>query len=222
MRFDGAAARAEAGTERGGRCAFCDRASLEIILAETERFIVLADNAPLVEGHLLIVPREHYACFGAVPAALDDELLALKAQVARFCAAVYQPASFFEHGVFGQSVAHAHLHAVPLGPSGLRIHELAAPDGRPAAAPADVRAWYEARGRYFYLESPLDPAAPFVTEAAVFPPREGPYVRVLTMLRERSHVYNPWQPQFIRRVEGGPKMRALAEKWRAFAHDDPA
>jgi diadenosine tetraphosphate (Ap4A) HIT family hydrolase len=210
--FDGAGGRAE----RADYCVFCRRESLDIILAETAHFFVLADNAPLVEGHLLVVPREHYACFGAVPATLDDELLALKARVARFCAAVYQPASFFEHGVFGQSVAHAHLHAVPLGPSGLHIHELAAPDGRTATSPADVRAWYEAHGHYFYLESPHDPSNPMTTEAAVFPPHERPYVRVLTMLRERSHVYNPWQPQVMRRMQGQPKMRALAEKWRAF------
>jgi diadenosine tetraphosphate (Ap4A) HIT family hydrolase len=216
--FDGATTRAE----RSGHCIFCRRDSLDIILAETEHFFVLADNAPLVEGHLLIVPREHYACFGAVPAALDEELLVLKTRVARFCATVYRSASFFEHGVFGQSVAHAHLHAVPLGPSGLRIHELAAPDGRPAASPADVRAWYEAHGHYFYLESPpdsLDSSDPAATEAAVFPPQQGTYIRVLTMLRERSHIYNPWQPQLIRRMQGQPKMRALAEKWQAF--DEP-
>jgi diadenosine tetraphosphate (Ap4A) HIT family hydrolase len=217
MRFDGATARAE----RAGECVFCEREALDIILAETEHFFLLADNAPLVEGHLLIVPREHYACFGAVPEALDDELLALKAGVARFCAEVYQPASFFEHGVFGQSVSHAHLHAVPLGPSGLRIHELATPDGRAVSSPADVRAWYEAHGHYFYLESPPDSADPFVTEAAVFAPQERPYVRVLTMLRERSHAYNPWQPQFVRRMQGGPKMQALAQKWQTFVSREP-
>ncbi len=215
MRFDGAAPRAE----RAGTCVFCDREALTIVLAETEHFIVLADNAPLVEGHTLIIPRQHFDCFGAVPAALDDDLLALKARVARFCAAVYRPASFFEHGVFGQSVPHAHLHVAPLGPSGLSVHALAHPDGRVVAGPADVRAWYATHGHYVYLESPPDPAAPFVTEAAVFPPREGPYARVLMMLRERSHVYNPWQPQFVRRMQGAPKMRALAEKWRAFADD---
>jgi diadenosine tetraphosphate (Ap4A) HIT family hydrolase len=220
LRFDGlrTSETTSAADASGATCVFCDRAALEIVLAETEHFFVLADNAPLVEGHMLIVPRQHYACFGAVPSSLDEELLALKALVARFCAETYRPASFFEHGVFGQSVPHAHLHAVPLGPSGLRIYELATPAGLPAASPTDVRAWYDAHGHYFYLESPPDPpdpAAPFATIAAVFPPHEGPYGRVLAMLRERSHVYNPWQPQFMRRLHGGPKMRALAEKWHA-------
>ncbi len=181
----------------------------------SEHFSLLADNAPLVEGHALIIPRDHYACSGALPAAWDDELLALKGRVARFERQRYRPAIFFEHGVFGQSVYHAHLHAVPLGPSGLDMPTLAAAaEGRMVTGLADVRDWWETRGQYFYLESPLDHTER--TEAAIFPPREGPYVRVLTMLRERSHIYNPWQPQFVRRMNGDDKVRALAAQWAEF------
>jgi diadenosine tetraphosphate (Ap4A) HIT family hydrolase len=185
-------------------------------LATSEHFYLLADNAPLVEGHALIIPRDHYACFGALPAAWDDEVLDLKARVERFEIERYRPAIFFEHGVFGQTVYHAHLHAVPLGPSGLDMPALAASaEGRVVTGLADVRDWWETRGQYFYLESPLDQSE--ATEAAIFPPREGPYVRVLTMLRERSHIYNPWQPQFVRRMTGEDKVRALAAQWADFA-----
>jgi diadenosine tetraphosphate (Ap4A) HIT family hydrolase len=232
MRFDGAATRGAF-----GRCAFCAHAALDIILTETEHFIVLADNAPLVEGHLLIVPREHYACFGAIPATLDDELLTLKRRVARFCVAVYRRPIFFEHGVFGQTVYHAHLHTVPIGAWGVPLHALATEaDGWPVHAQGDVRAWYAANGHYFYVESPIEAVAPMhdgdggelrvgtdgvpPTEAAIFPPSEGPYIRVLTMLRERSNIYTPWQPQFARRMDGAPKMRALAVKWQAFAANE--
>lgn len=210
MRFDGQAdARPLADS-----CAFCAHDALEVVLAETEHFLVLADNAPLVEGHLLLVPRRHYACFGALPADLDAEVSHLKRVVASFCAEVYRPPIFFEHGVFGQSVFHAHLHAVPLGPSGLHVHALAEPDGASAYSQADVRAWYAARGHYFYLESPITEHSD--SEAAIFPPQDGAYRRVLAMLRERSNAYNPWLPQFARRASGAAKMRSLAEKWRAF------
>jgi diadenosine tetraphosphate (Ap4A) HIT family hydrolase len=211
MRFDGPAGP----PPTDGSCPFCDPATQVSALATTEHFYLLADNAPLVEGHALIIPRDHYACFGALPISWDDELLALKGHVERFEIERYRPAIFFEHGVFGQSVYHAHLHAVPLGPSGLDVHALAAPDGRPVEGLADVRDWWETQGQYFYLESPLDDTER--TEAAIFPPREGPYVRVLTMLRQRSHIYNPWQPQFVRRMNGDDKVRALAAQWSDFA-----
>jgi diadenosine tetraphosphate (Ap4A) HIT family hydrolase len=211
MRFDGPAGPPPA----DGSCPFCDPATVASALATTDHFYLLADNAPLVEGHALLIPRDHYACFGALPAAWDGELLALKERVARFERERYRPAIYFEHGVFGQSVYHAHLHAVPLGPSGLNVRALAAPDGRLVAGQADVRDWWETRGQYFYLESPVDESER--TEAAIFPPREGPYVRVLSMLRERSHIYNPWQPQFVRRMSGGDRMRALAAQWADFA-----
>jgi diadenosine tetraphosphate (Ap4A) HIT family hydrolase len=211
MRFDGPAGPPPA----DGSCPFCDPATFASALATTEHFYLLADNAPLVEGHALLIPRDHYACLGALPAAWDDELRALKEQVARFETERYRPAIFFEHGVFGQSVYHAHLHAVPLGPSGLDVRSLAAPDGCPAEGLSDVRNWWETQGQYFYLESPSDDSER--TDAAIFPPREGPYIRVLTMLRERSHIYNPWQPQFVRRVNGAGKARALAAQWADFA-----
>jgi diadenosine tetraphosphate (Ap4A) HIT family hydrolase len=211
MRFDGPAGPPPV----DGSCPFCDQATVASALATTEHFYLLADNAPLVEGHALLIPRDHYACYGALPAVWDDELLALKERVARFERERYRPAIYFEHGVFGQSVYHAHLHAVPLGPSGLDTYALAtAADGQPVARMADVRVWWETRGQYFYLESPVDESER--TEAAIFPPREGPYVRVLSMLRERSHIYNPWQPQFVRRISGGDKTRALAAQWAEF------
>jgi diadenosine tetraphosphate (Ap4A) HIT family hydrolase len=212
MRFDGPAGP----PPTDGSCPFCDPATVVTALSTSDHFYLLADNAPLVDGHALIIPRNHYACFGALPAAWDGELLAFKERVARFERERYRPAIFFEHGVFGQTVYHAHLHAVPLGPSGLEVHALAAAsEGRPAAGPADVRDWWETQGQYFYLESPLDHTER--TEAAIFPPREGPYVRALSMLRERSHIYNPWQPQFVRRMNGADKVRALAAQWSDFA-----
>ena len=65
-------------------CAFCERARLESVLFESDNFFLLVDHAPLVEGHLLIIPREHYACYGALPVELEDELLALKRRASSF------------------------------------------------------------------------------------------------------------------------------------------
>jgi diadenosine tetraphosphate (Ap4A) HIT family hydrolase len=183
-------------------------------LAETEHFRVVADWAPLVAGHTLIMPRGHYACYGVVPPALEPELVALKRRVARFFRARYRPAVFFEHGVFRQTVFHAHLHAFPFGPVNLELVELARPDGRPVRGLADVRAWYAERGHYFYLEQPRAAGGPL--EAAIFPPEEERYFRVLGTLRAQSEVNGGWALPPLRRMTGGPRIAALEEAWRAF------
>src|SRR5260221_3156103 len=84
-------------------CAFCQRSSITAnILQETPTFLIVADHAPLVEGHILIIPKQHYACFGAMPAALDVEIQALKQQVEHFSDNYYAPEAFWNHGIFGQ------------------------------------------------------------------------------------------------------------------------
>lgn len=196
-------------------CAFCQRDSLEAILMETSQFFVLADHAPLVEGHLLIVPKRHFACYGAVPREHDEELLAIKRRVSDFFGAVYSAPVFFEHGVFHQTVYHAHLHAFPFGRVELGLHLLAATDGRPVMSQADLRTWYAERGHYFYLEQPPAPGAS--VEAAIFPPVESRYFAVLGQLRARSGVPGGWQPQVVRRVTGKAHMRALIERWQRYA-----
>jgi len=65
-------------------CSFCNHNEITHILKETPRFLLAADYAPLVEGHILIIPKSHYTCYGDVPGELDAELFALKAEVQHF------------------------------------------------------------------------------------------------------------------------------------------
>jgi diadenosine tetraphosphate (Ap4A) HIT family hydrolase len=58
----------------GTNCAFCKRTEISYILKETPNFLLAADHAPLVEGHVLIIPKQHYTCYGVVPNPLDAEL----------------------------------------------------------------------------------------------------------------------------------------------------
>lgn len=195
-------------------CAFCDRTALDIILDETEHFFLLADHAPLVDGHLLIVPREHYACYGAVPEPLEAEFLTLKRRVVAFQTAMYTPPAFFEHGVFRQTVRHAHLHALPFGALPFDLHVAAHNGARLISAPADLRRWYAEQGHYFYLEQPGD--AQLFGQAAVFPPEEERYWQVLAHLRDAAGRHGTWMPQAERRAIGQEKMRTLAAKWREY------
>lgn len=207
-------------------CTFCDREALEVVLAETPHFLVLADYAPLVEGHILIVPREHLACYGALPQALEVEFLALKARVASFLRAAYAEPTFFEHGVFHQTVYHAHLHAFPFGAGKLDLPDTTM--ARPASRLDDVRAWYADHGHYFYVEPPTTAhgqpadAGDGSRIGLIFPPRESIYFPTLLALRQASSAATAWAPAPLRRLTGREKMARVAAAWHAFERSSPS
>jgi diadenosine tetraphosphate (Ap4A) HIT family hydrolase len=123
-------------------CVFCGGVDPTHVLRETEHFFLLADHAPAAEGHMLIIPRSHYACYGAMPAALDAELLRVKSQATTFLRTAYREPIFFKHGVYRQTVFHAHLHAIPLVSRFADVDELARMYGTAVQMQEDVRAWY--------------------------------------------------------------------------------
>lgn len=89
-------------------------------LLESDHFVVLPSLGALVEGWLLLLPREHYLSYGALPEELLPELQAMTHRVSSLVDSNYGPVSIFEHGparpncAVGCSVDHAHLHFVPL------------------------------------------------------------------------------------------------------------
>ena len=148
-------------------CAFCARRRLSGVLDETEHFFLLADHAPLIEGHLLIIPRAHYACYGAVPEGLEQRAAGDQGARRRFLSAAYREPVFFEHGVFRQTVYHAHLHAMPFGSVPLNLAALSRMKLAGMRRPLqDVRDWYAEQGHYFYLECPAPEGKPM---AMLFP-----------------------------------------------------
>ncbi|MBX5458114.1 MAG: HIT family protein [Thermogemmatispora sp.] len=198
-------------------CVFCDRSSLTTVLHETPAYLLIADHAPLVEGHLLIIPKEHYACYGAVPAALDEELQALKRLVSRFASRFYAPLLFWEHGVFGQTVFHAHLHCIPFGVASYqqRLERLAAV-ATPVREQEEIRRWYRQQGHYFYLEDSQ--------QALLFPPDPHCYREVLYEVLWKSlspeQQRQGWQRKEVRLRGGAGWPVATARKWEQFYREE--
>lgn len=195
-----------------GTCPFCVPEQLSTVLAETEHFRVVADHAPLVSGHTLVMPRAHLACYGEVPAEWDDELAGLRAQITAFLTEAYQPVVWFEHGVFHQTVYHAHLHAMPLGLVNPTVVGDPALEGHTVAGRAEVRAWYAEHGPYTYLEEPDGAAALFAAD-------EARYHRVLMTLHRHTPRREAWQGPAERYQQGAPRVRALMERWHAYHRD---
>jgi diadenosine tetraphosphate (Ap4A) HIT family hydrolase len=191
-------------------CEFCQRNNLAAyILKETPSFFIATDHAPLTEGHLLIITRQHYTCYGAVPAKLDAELFALKHEVQQFLAQYYAPVVFWEHGIFRQTVFHAHLHCFPFGAIDYDLsqdlHETI------VQSQQDVRDWYATQGQYFYMESGQT--------AFLFAPQLERYWHIIRTIfaqaASRSGHTTPRSPQ-QRREEGVPLIEAAIANWQEF------
>lgn len=190
-------------------CIFCQRSNVTDILKETPHFVLAADHAPLVEGHLLVIPKEHYACYGDVPTTLDEELFALKDELRQFYTRYYAPVVFWEHGVFRQTVFHAHLHCFPWGNLSYdlesQIHNAV------VTSQEDIRNWYHALGHYFYLEDE--------EVALLFAPEMERYMHVIQQVFQKGlaargapRMRSPQQ----RIAEGRPLIEMVKTRWTEF------
>jgi diadenosine tetraphosphate (Ap4A) HIT family hydrolase len=83
------------------------------IIDETKNFYILHDGFPLIEGHLLLIPKKHCSCYLTMDLSLRQECSLLKNQIVRFLSQVYTAPVIFEHGEVGQTVEHMHLHFLP-------------------------------------------------------------------------------------------------------------
>ncbi len=194
----------------GANCTFCQYNNIAAyVLKETPTFYIATDHAPLVAGHLLIIPKQHYTCFGAAPAELDAELGALKREVQEFLARYYAPVVFWEHGIFRQTVFHAHLHCFPFGAVAYDLsqglHDIV------VHSQEDIRRWYASRGQYFYMEQSQT--------ALLFAPEMERYWQIIRMIfaqaAARGGYTTPRSPE-LRRVEGAPLIEATKALWRLF------
>jgi diadenosine tetraphosphate (Ap4A) HIT family hydrolase len=192
-------------------CAFCLRSDFATnILKETDAFFIVADHAPLVEGHILIIPKRHYACYGAVPAQQDADLAILKQEVRQFFDRYYVPVIFWEHGIFRQTVFHAHLHCFPFGET---TYDLTKPlHTLVVHSQDDIRAWYASRGHYFYMEDTIN--------SLLFAPDTDCYLQVIKDVlwhgvSSRSQ-QTRWRSQQERHEKGAPLIAATRDKWHEY------
>jgi diadenosine tetraphosphate (Ap4A) HIT family hydrolase len=96
-------------------CVFCARLDQPAVLFETPSLYAMPDKYPLLPGHTLIISKAHQRCHAELPEEAVAELWAAAESVRRFLREAYgTEALAWENGVFGQTVAHAHLHLVPV------------------------------------------------------------------------------------------------------------
>lgn len=135
-------------------CPHCDPGShtFKFQLAETEQFRIVCDRNPLIEGHILIIPKEHRACIAEYTAEEFIEYEQIAERTAGFVAKTYGSVSIFEHGRFGQTVFHSHVHLLPFAGNPVAI----IPEGEDRLEPLkslkDLHARDERDDGYLYFD----------------------------------------------------------------------
>lgn len=121
-------------------CIFCQIAAGELpshTVYEDDRVVAFLDANPLVEGHTLVVPREHYETTSDMPpevgAALGDAVTRLAPAVEAAVDADGSTIGINNGAAAGQEIDHLHTHIVPRRTTdgGGAIHSVV---GRPTEA----------------------------------------------------------------------------------------
>ncbi len=96
-------------------CPHCDSKgwAFTYILDQTPHFHLLCDVHPLVEGHLLIIPKRHISCAGAYTIEEWTDFKKLYENAQHFIFKHFGSVATFEHGNIGQTVFHSHVHLLP-------------------------------------------------------------------------------------------------------------
>ena len=99
-------------------CVFCDIVSGKVPaygVYEDDRALGFLDHRPLLPGHVLVVPKVHYATLGDLPAAEVGPYFLVVQRLARAVeAAMHAQGSFVAANIrISQSVPHLHVHVVP-------------------------------------------------------------------------------------------------------------
>ena len=95
-------------------CLFCDREEIKSeILYESDNFFVKVGVSILAPGHVMLIPKDHFTCFAGIPDEFNDEILLMKQKIFDNVKDEFFEPLIYEHGVYSQSVNHAHLHFVP-------------------------------------------------------------------------------------------------------------
>lgn len=197
--------------ESPASCPFCtlDPAA-NLVLHRGRDFYALADFAPQADAHVLIIPKQHYPHLAAIPAALDEEFLALKERIGRFVLEQYGELTYWENGVFGQSVPHAHLHVMSIGfdPA---LYE---GEGLPFETLADLRGFQVQEPRHYFT----------VEHAGInryLPPSVELHRRLLRYGRETMGGLRLLTAE-QRRTQAAPYLEMLARRWEVFQRDQMA
>lgn len=98
----------------GKKCVFCNYNSIkEEVLWESDNFYVKIGIGIFAPGHVMMVSKKHTSCFGELPKHLVKEFIFFKEKIFNLIKSNFSEPIIYEHGIYGQTVKHAHIHFLP-------------------------------------------------------------------------------------------------------------
>lgn len=97
-------------------CVFCHKEQLVTdIIYEDEQVMAFMDMEPINEGHVLVVPKEHYLDADEMPDELLAHLMSVSKKIVAALKKIYNPDgySIMQNGGAFNDVGHYHLHIFP-------------------------------------------------------------------------------------------------------------
>ena len=101
-------------------CVFCKIVTHQIpasVVFEDDAMVAFLDVGPLAEGHILVIPRDHYARFVEMPPALCSKLVSVLPALGRALLEVTGADGYNvllnDGSIAGQVVPHVHFHLIP-------------------------------------------------------------------------------------------------------------
>lgn len=98
-------------------CFFCENLDRSRIMKESGKVLVLLNLFPAVDGHVLVVPREHFCSLDELP---DDVRAEMFAEAIRAAAVLKTELGVSSVNILinegpdaGQTVEHMHMHVFP-------------------------------------------------------------------------------------------------------------
>lgn len=99
------------------QCPFCSSSIEQVSFLTSPNFLVIYNQSPILPGHSLIIPRQHYRSLLDLPLAHSHELMNLSMHTVRLLLKIFNADGFdwtIQDGeAAGQSVMHLHLHLLP-------------------------------------------------------------------------------------------------------------
>lgn len=99
-------------------CPFCELLHYnDLIISSSEHFVVIYNQAPILPGHVMVIPKEHIERVLDLNQKAQVEMMTLSLDTIKVLLQVFKAKAFnwvIQEGTeAGQTIAHLHMHLIP-------------------------------------------------------------------------------------------------------------